>query len=166
MVDQAKAHARPKMNAQMPSAKHRITIVCLKPLYLLTLRGKFMAMFPGSEAENLATNAFLFEEFLVRRPDAETMIIADGTSGRHQIKDGTQRKATHVAIVLADALAWSELSKRLKYCDARAFFSSTCSPISRPNIIRFWRHQSRHRWEKRMCCSANRAYSQRCKLGP
>jgi len=95
------------------------------------------------------------------------MKIADGTSCRHQIKDGTQSKATHVAIVLADALAWSELSKRLKYCDARAFFSSTCLRISRPNIIGFRRHQSRHRWEKRMCCSLNRAYSRRWKkLGP
>jgi len=129
MVDQAKADARPTMDAQMPPVKHRITIVCLEPLYLLTLRGKSMAMFPGSEAEQLATNAFLFEEFLVRQAGAQTMIIADGTSCRHQIKDGTQSKATCVAIVLADALAWSELSTRLKYCNARAFFSSTCSPI-------------------------------------
>jgi len=36
-------------------------------------------------------------------PDA--LIIADGTSCRHQIADGTVREAKHVARVLADHLA-------------------------------------------------------------
>jgi hypothetical protein len=33
------------------------------------------------------------------------VIVADGTSCRHQIKDGTGRDAVHVARVLAAALA-------------------------------------------------------------
>src|SRR6185437_5116523 len=37
----------------------------------------------------------------VRRADADVLVIADGTSCRHQIKDGTQRDALHVARVLA-----------------------------------------------------------------
>ena len=37
----------------------------------------------------------------VRRADAATLIVADGTSCRHQIKDGTNRAALHVARVLA-----------------------------------------------------------------
>ncbi len=40
----------------------------------------------------------------VRRADAETVIVADGTSCRHQIKDGAGRDALHVARVLAMSL--------------------------------------------------------------
>jgi Fe-S oxidoreductase len=43
----------------------------------------------------------------VRQADAGTMIVADGTSCRHQIADGTRasRKAMHAICVLANALA-------------------------------------------------------------
>jgi len=41
----------------------------------------------------------------VRNADAETLIVADGTSCRHQIHDGAGRDAIHVARVLAMALA-------------------------------------------------------------
>jgi Fe-S oxidoreductase len=37
----------------------------------------------------------------VRRADSTTLIVADGTSCRHQISDGTDRAAIHVARVLA-----------------------------------------------------------------
>jgi Fe-S oxidoreductase len=40
----------------------------------------------------------------VRRADAACLIVADGTSCRHQIKDGTERPALHVARVLAMSL--------------------------------------------------------------
>jgi FAD/FMN-containing dehydrogenase/Fe-S oxidoreductase len=40
----------------------------------------------------------------VRRADAQTLIVADGTSCRHQIADGTERAALHVARVLAMSL--------------------------------------------------------------
>ena len=40
----------------------------------------------------------------VRKADAGTVIVADGTSCRHQIADGTGRNAVHVARVLADSL--------------------------------------------------------------
>jgi Fe-S oxidoreductase len=41
----------------------------------------------------------------VRKADADTLIVADGTSCRHQIHDGAQRNALHVARVLAMSLA-------------------------------------------------------------
>jgi hypothetical protein len=37
----------------------------------------------------------------VRNATADTIVVADGTSCRHQIKDGTGRDALHVARVLA-----------------------------------------------------------------
>jgi Fe-S oxidoreductase len=40
----------------------------------------------------------------VRRADATTLIVADGTSCRHQIADGADRAALHVARVLAMSL--------------------------------------------------------------
>jgi hypothetical protein len=40
----------------------------------------------------------------VRQADAATLIVADGTSCRHQITDGTSRAALHVARVLAMSL--------------------------------------------------------------
>ena len=40
----------------------------------------------------------------VRRADADALIVADGTSCRHQIQDGSQREAMHVARVLKMSL--------------------------------------------------------------
>jgi Fe-S oxidoreductase len=40
----------------------------------------------------------------VRKAGADAIIVADGTSCRHQIHDGTGRQAIHVARVLAAAL--------------------------------------------------------------
>jgi Fe-S oxidoreductase len=41
----------------------------------------------------------------VRAAGADTLIVADGTSCRHQIADGASREALHVAQVMAQALA-------------------------------------------------------------
>jgi hypothetical protein len=39
-----------------------------------------------------------------RAAEPDTVIVADGTSCRHQIQDGAQRQAVHVAVLLRDAL--------------------------------------------------------------
>ena len=44
----------------------------------------------------------------VRAADADTLVVADGTSCRHQIKDATSREPLHVARVLAMSLADQE----------------------------------------------------------
>jgi Fe-S oxidoreductase len=41
----------------------------------------------------------------VREADEDTIVIADGFSCRHQIREGSGREAVHVATVLARALA-------------------------------------------------------------
>ena len=41
----------------------------------------------------------------LRQADADTLVVADGTSCRHQIHDGAGRDALHVAQVLRAALA-------------------------------------------------------------
>jgi len=40
----------------------------------------------------------------VRAADSDTLVIANGTSCRHQIQDGAQRAPRHIALVLQDAL--------------------------------------------------------------
>jgi FAD/FMN-containing dehydrogenase/Fe-S oxidoreductase len=189
MVDEAKREARRTIDALMPYVERGVAIVGLEPSCLLTLRDEFQSMFPGGQTNELAANAYLLEEFLVRekragrlnltlhtiaskqallhghchqkafgvmsdveevlswipelktqtiessccgmagsfgyevehieismkmgelsllpavrRAPAATLIVADGTSCRHQIKDGAARDAVHVVQVLASAL--------------------------------------------------------------
>ena len=62
----------------------------------------------GYEAEHYDTSIAMAELSLlpaVRKADADALIVADGTSCRHQIADGTNRHAIHVAQVLEKALA-------------------------------------------------------------
>ena len=62
----------------------------------------------GYEAEHYATSLAMAELSLlpaVRKAPVDAVIVADGTSCRHQIADGTNRQAIHVAEVLARALA-------------------------------------------------------------
>jgi len=61
----------------------------------------------GYEAEHYATSQAMAELSLlpaVRKMDAGTIMVADGTSCRHQIHDGAGVEAIHVARVLAMAL--------------------------------------------------------------
>ena len=61
----------------------------------------------GYQAETIETSKAMGELSLlpaVRAADPEDLIVADGTSCRHQIEDGARRKALHVARVLEMAL--------------------------------------------------------------
>jgi FAD/FMN-containing dehydrogenase/Fe-S oxidoreductase len=61
----------------------------------------------GFDAHHIDVSLKMAEAALlpaVRSASADTVLIADGTSCRHQIHDGAQREAVHVARVLADAL--------------------------------------------------------------
>jgi Fe-S oxidoreductase len=62
----------------------------------------------GYEAEHIEASMAMAELSLlpaVRERAAGAMVVADGTSCRHQIHDGAATQARHVACVLADALA-------------------------------------------------------------
>jgi len=66
----------------------------------------------GYEAAHYDVSMKMAEQSLlpaVRKAGADTVIVADGTSCRHQIADGTRatgaREALHVVRVLAQALA-------------------------------------------------------------
>jgi Fe-S oxidoreductase len=62
----------------------------------------------GYEAEHFAVSMKMAEASLlpaVRAAPPDTLLVADGTSCRHQIASGTRRQALHVARVLERALA-------------------------------------------------------------
>ena len=189
LLDEAKQEAARTIAALAPYVERGVAVVGLEPSCLLTLRDEFLALGLGKPAQDLAANAFLFEEFLarehaagrlklalkplpqqkallhghchqkafdavspvqkvlglvpdlkvelvessccgmagsfgydarhydvsmamgelsllpaVRKADADTLVVADGTSCRHQIADGAQREALHMARVLEMAL--------------------------------------------------------------
>ncbi|MEM9045591.1 MAG: FAD-binding and (Fe-S)-binding domain-containing protein [Pseudomonadota bacterium] len=61
----------------------------------------------GYQAETIDVSKEMAELSLlpkVRAADADTIIVADGTSCRHQIHDGSGREAVHVATLLAESL--------------------------------------------------------------
>jgi FAD/FMN-containing dehydrogenase/Fe-S oxidoreductase len=189
LVEEAQAEARRLLNALRPYIERGLPVIGLEPSCLLTLRDEFKVMRLGADADMLATQALLFEEFLareqaarrlqlnlqplaatrallhghchqkafgamtavqdvlrlvpglevqvvessccgmagafgyhaghydvsmkmgelnllpaVRAAEPDTLIVADGTSCRQQIRDGAQREALHVARVLEQAL--------------------------------------------------------------
>ena len=188
-VDKARDEAERLLEALSPHMARGVPVVGLEPSCLFTLRDEFLGLGLGDAAQEVADNAFLFEEFLarenkagrlslelkplpqktallhghchqkafgamsavqevlslvpdlvvkpiessccgmagsfgyeaehydtsiamaelsllpaVRKADADTLVVADGTSCRHQIADGTNRTALHVAQVLEQAL--------------------------------------------------------------
>jgi FAD/FMN-containing dehydrogenase/Fe-S oxidoreductase len=190
LVDEAKAEARRMLDALKPFVERGVPVVGLEPSCLLGLRDEFLSMLPGAETAELALNALLFEEFIVREveadrfkldlkplrqkkallhghchqkafaampavrkalalipelkveviessccgmagsfgfdaehhdvsmkmaelsllpkvraADSDTLLVADGTSCRHQVHDGANRAALHVARVIRQALA-------------------------------------------------------------
>jgi Fe-S oxidoreductase len=69
----------------------------------------------GYRAEHIETSLAMGEAALfpaVRAAAPDDLVVADGTSCRHQIQDGTGREARHVARVLADCLDMPETSQR------------------------------------------------------
>jgi hypothetical protein len=61
----------------------------------------------GYEREHYDVSMRMAEDALlpaVRAAGADTVLVADGTSCRHQIRDGAAREAVHASAVLRAAL--------------------------------------------------------------
>jgi FAD/FMN-containing dehydrogenase/Fe-S oxidoreductase len=69
-VDEARAEAHRVVEACRPYVARGLPVVGLEPSCLLTLRDEFLVMGLGEDAQKLAANALLFEEFLAREHDA------------------------------------------------------------------------------------------------
>ena len=70
LVDEAKAEARRTLEALRPHLENGTPIVGLEPSCLLSFRDEYLVMGLGPEAEKLAANAMLLEEFLAAEHEA------------------------------------------------------------------------------------------------
>jgi FAD/FMN-containing dehydrogenase/Fe-S oxidoreductase len=66
MVKEAKLEARRTLDALRPYVERAIPVIGIEPACLFSFRDEYGVLLP--EAEALASNAFLFEEFLAREP--------------------------------------------------------------------------------------------------
>ncbi len=70
MVDEARAEAVRTLRTFLPFATRGVAVVGLEPSCLLTFRDEMTAMRLGAEAQIVASQALLFEEFIARELDA------------------------------------------------------------------------------------------------
>ncbi|MYA67044.1 MAG: FAD-binding protein [Gammaproteobacteria bacterium] len=75
LVDEAKAEARRMLEALRPFVERGVPIVGLEPSCLLSLRDEYLVMGLGPEAEKLADNAVLFEEFFAAEHEAGRLAL-------------------------------------------------------------------------------------------
>jgi Fe-S oxidoreductase len=101
-------HCHQKAFAVMPAVQKALKLVPGLEVETIESSCCGMAGAFGYEAAHYDLSMRMAELSLlpkVREAAADTLIVADGTSCRHQIKDGAGREALHVARVLEAALA-------------------------------------------------------------
>jgi Fe-S oxidoreductase len=79
MVEQARDEARRTLDALLPYVRRGVAIVGLEPSCLLTFRDEFLTYRFGEDAQLLARNALLLEEFLVREKVAGRLSLKLGS---------------------------------------------------------------------------------------
>jgi Fe-S oxidoreductase len=100
-------HCHQKAFGAMPAVERVLKLVPGLDVQTIESSCCGMAGSFGYEAEHYDVSMKMAELSLlpkVRQASAETVLVADGTSCRHQIADGAGREARHVARVLAEAL--------------------------------------------------------------
>ena len=100
-------HCHQKAFAVMPAVERVLRLVPQLEVETIEASCCGMAGSFGYEADHYEVSMKMAEASLlpaVRAADADTLIVADGVSCRHQIHDGAQRTALHVARVLQHAL--------------------------------------------------------------
>ncbi|MDN3921270.1 FAD-binding and (Fe-S)-binding domain-containing protein [Roseateles violae] len=81
-VDAARAKLAALIEALLPLARAGVAIVGLEPSCLLTLRDEALVLGLGEPAETVATQALLFEEFIVREAQAGRFALALRPAGK------------------------------------------------------------------------------------
>ncbi len=100
-------HCHQKAFAAMPAVRKVLALVPELNVELIESSCCGMAGSFGYEARHYDVSMRMAEASLlpkIREAGNDTLIVADGTSCRHQIHDGAARDAVHVARVLASAL--------------------------------------------------------------
>ncbi len=100
-------HCHQKAFGAMSSVEQTLRLIPGLAVETITSSCCGMAGAFGYEAEHFDVSMLMAEASLlpkVRAAPPDALIVADGTSCRHQIHDGAGRQALHVAQVLRDAL--------------------------------------------------------------
>jgi Fe-S oxidoreductase len=100
-------HCHQKAFAAMPSVQKALGLIPELKVELIESSCCGMAGSFGFDAEHYEVSMKMAELSLlpkVRSAGADTLLIADGTSCRHQIQDGAGREALHVARIFERAL--------------------------------------------------------------
>ncbi len=100
-------HCHQKAFGAMPAVQRVLGLIPELTVEVIDAGCCGMAGTFGYEAEHFDTSMQMAELKLlpaVRATDEATIVVADGVSCRHQIRDGAQREALHVARVLASAI--------------------------------------------------------------
>jgi FAD/FMN-containing dehydrogenase/Fe-S oxidoreductase len=121
MIDKARVEARRTLEALLPHIRSGRPVIGLEPSCLLTLRDEFKALLPSDEAEALAKNALLFEEFIVRESDAGRMALP--------LRPGAKRAHVHGHCHQKAAGAMGAMNKALALLprlEAEVIDSSCC----------------------------------------
>ncbi len=101
-------HCHQKAFGAMPAVRQTLALVPELEIEMIESSCCGMAGSFGYEAAHHGISMKMAEAALlpkVRAAGSDTIVVADGTSCRHQIADGAARQAVHVAQVLARALA-------------------------------------------------------------
>jgi Fe-S oxidoreductase len=101
-------HCHQKAHGVMGSVQSVLELVPNLEVEVISSSCCGMAGAFGYQAETYDISMKMAEDSLlpsIRAADPNTTIVADGTSCRHQIKDGTMRDAVHVAQVIERSLA-------------------------------------------------------------
>ncbi len=101
-------HCHQKAFGSMPAVQRTLSLVPELKVETIESSCCGMAGSFGYEAGHYAVSMKMAELALlpkIRATGEDTLLVADGTSCRHQIADGAAREAVHVARVLARALA-------------------------------------------------------------
>ena len=75
LVDEAKAEARRLLGVLAPLAERGLPIIGLEPSCLLTLRDEIPALLPGDEADGVARQALMLEEYLARQSETGSLVL-------------------------------------------------------------------------------------------
>jgi Fe-S oxidoreductase len=101
-------HCHQKAFGAMPAVQRALSLVPELKVETIESSCCGMAGAFGYEAAHYEVSMKMAEASLlpkVRAAGDDTILVADGTSCRHQIADGASKQAVHVAQVLARALA-------------------------------------------------------------
>ena len=108
LVDEAKAEARRTLDTLLPFVQRGVAIVGLEPSCLLGLRDEFLDYGFGADAQLLAANAMMFEEFLVREKAAGrlTFTFRQAPAAEAVVHGHCHQKAFGVMKPVAEVLGW------------------------------------------------------------